>query len=510
MTEDLHNPNLGNAPLNPDAGAQGQPGAIPLQEQLSEPQRVQPEDFIPPEDVTPAGTYTSTGHPAMPVELMPSGLSIETKLKQTWMEIETTKSSFENLKAALDVIMDGKQVIMDGKQEKDGPDNFSKDLPLPPILLNSQAYSFLKYVVEYYVRKQMSFPDDGECLPVPDFDNSEPGVLTYYKRVLKNLGAFTSKTAQAAREAQQPKFSFLQPQLKGIRSELFWSYWHEEGRLSQTIQAIALRFQNVKLREDDPLANLEIDSLRPLANLLFGYIDDRYNRLTIERRNFEYQAQYGISLFGQNASRGMPAVSRTGFIEAFHNLLYRCILFYRQADNLTVRADSFPVLNGLREVNLLLTEGMHNQFNDLSVRARVEMMTEQYILSRQEIKEFLRGKAMVLYAEDWMGVVDTMKTIQGWPSASIKLYHELAEYGEDILLSIRYIPWTQVDEPDAATAWAMHHRKAIQRYIYTYQALTGVDISEENHLGGMTNGKHEMPGRLLQQRFTREKMLRGR
>src|SRR5262245_892242 len=60
--------------------------------------------------------------------------------------------------------------------------------------------------------------------------------------------------------------------------ELIWSYWHEEGMLVQTLKAIELRFQNGRGPIDrDPLANLEIDPLRPLNNLLWGYIQNEYN-----------------------------------------------------------------------------------------------------------------------------------------------------------------------------------------------------------------------------------------
>ena len=46
--------------------------------------------------------------------------------------------------------------------------------------------------------------------------------------------------------------------------ELIWSYWHEEGMLVQTMNAICMRFQNRRgPSERDPLANLEIDPLRP-------------------------------------------------------------------------------------------------------------------------------------------------------------------------------------------------------------------------------------------------------
>ena len=55
------------------------------------------------------------------------------------------------------------------------------------------------------------------------------------------------------------------------------------------------RFQNVRGHGDhDPLANLEIDPLRPLNNLLWGYIQDEQHRLTVVRRAYEYDHQYGL------------------------------------------------------------------------------------------------------------------------------------------------------------------------------------------------------------------------
>ena len=55
--------------------------------------------------------------------------------------------------------------------------------------------------------------------------------------------------------------------------ELIWNYWHEEGMLVQTMNAISWRFQNRRGPKDrDPLAMLEIDPLRGLNNLLWGWV----------------------------------------------------------------------------------------------------------------------------------------------------------------------------------------------------------------------------------------------
>ena len=50
--------------------------------------------------------------------------------------------------------------------------------------------------------------------------------------------------------------------------ELIWCYWHEEGMLMQTMNAISQRFQNVRrLSDRDPLLNLEIDPLLARARV---------------------------------------------------------------------------------------------------------------------------------------------------------------------------------------------------------------------------------------------------
>jgi hypothetical protein len=402
---------------------------------------------------------------------------------ETWDAIEKTKLPFAQVQTLIDGIID--PVYKTGATTATGNS----------LLLNSQAYNILKFAMEQVVRNNLGIPDTQKSLP-PSTTN---GTLPYYERVIKEIGDFFKASGGSYNNA------FFKTRLNGIRSELIWSYWHEEGMLVQTINAIALRFQNIGMGGRDPLANFELDSLRPISNILWGYVQDAQHRLSIVRRNYEYQSQYGIRLIGKAAPDLLPVTSRSNFIGAFHNLLHKCSQFYRDVDNLTIKADPFPVLNALREVNLLLTEGMHNQFNDLSLTARVEMMIEQWILGRKEIKEFLRGKAMVIYDEPWMGVVDTMKNIQGWQSTSIKPYHELAEYGEDILLSIRYTMWSQINNPQVAGNWANRFRPAIQRYTYSYQAVTGVDITAEN-----TNqsGKSIMPATLIANRYQKEKMAK--
>jgi hypothetical protein len=261
--------------------------------------------------------------------------------------------------------------------------------------------------------------------------------------------------------------------------ELIWSYWHEEGMLVQTLNAIARRFQNQRTAARDPLANFDIDPLRPLSNLIWGYIQDEQHRLTVARRAYEYDHHYGISLHGKAVPELRSADSRSKFLEALHNLLTACVTFYKQDDNTTIIADGFPVLNGLKEVHLLLAEGAHNQFGDLPSTARIEMLVQQWILARPEMREFIGGRTMVPYTEAWMDRVDGMKKLQNWTDVTVTYFNELARFGEQLLLSIRYGSWSEVHDARFATNWARNWRPEVKQYIHAYRAVTGVDLAPE-------------------------------
>ena len=306
---------------------------------------------------------------------------------------------------------------------------------------------------------------------------SLPGSLPYLKRIVRALlDTDNPEVAESPYVLGILGERFTSPSML----ELIWSYWHEEGMLVQTMNAICLRFQNRRgPLERDPLANLEIDPLRPLNNLLWGYIQDEYNRLTVPRRAYEYDHHYGLKMVGKAVPELRSADSRSKFIEAFHNLLQRTAAFYREDADTTVIADGFSLLSSLREVHLLLAEGAHNQFGDLPWTSRVEMLMMQWFLSRPEMREFLRGRVMVPYEERWMGQVDTMKRLQGWGDTSITHFRNLGAYGEQILLSIRYGDWSSENNQDAAKTWARYWRPEIQGYIHAYLAATGVNLAED-------------------------------
>jgi hypothetical protein len=261
--------------------------------------------------------------------------------------------------------------------------------------------------------------------------------------------------------------------------ELIWSYWQEEAALVQTMNAITWRFQNRRgAGERDPLASLEIDPLRPLKNFLWGYIQDEEHRLSVVRRAYEYAHHYGLTLLGKAVPEIRGADNRSRFIESLHNLLHLCSIFYKEDDDTTVVADGFPLLNALKEVHLLLTQGAANQYGDLPWTARLEMLMQQWLLARPEFREFLPRRIMVDYPEEWMSSVETMKTMQGWHSASVLHFRDLAVFGEQIVLSIRFQAWPSVIEAKDAANWARYWRPEIQGYIYAYRAVTGVDVTE--------------------------------
>jgi hypothetical protein len=282
-----------------------------------------------------------------------------------------------------------------------------------------------------------------------------------------------------AEEAAEICFGILAEKLTNpCFLELLWSYWHEEGLLVQAMNAISWRFQNrtSAVPGRNPLANLEVDPLRPLNNLLWGYIQDREHRLTTVRRAYEYDHHYGLVLASKPGPPVRGADSRSRFVDAFHHLLVLSAEFHERDDDTTVIADGFSVLNALKEVHLLLTEGQHNQYGDLPWTARHEMLMEQWILSRPEMRDWLSGRIMVAYPEEWMGPVDAMNRLQGWSDTSVLHFRDLGVFGEQLLLSIRFGAWSTVIAQEQAANWARYWRAELQGYIHAYRAVTGVDL----------------------------------
>ena len=317
-----------------------------------------------------------------------------------------------------------------------------------------------------------------------DYLNSDEDprqILPYLALVLRRLGEVHLVSKFAVGEEYQVCEGIIQERLAyPCLIELIWSYWHEEGMLAQTMNAISQRFQNLRAPGPrDPFAQLEIDPLRPLNNLLWGYVQDEQHRLGVLRRAHEYDHHYGMPLVGKALAELRTADVRSKFVESFHNLLYQTLQFYRQDDDTTVVADGFPVLNALKETHYLLAQGAHNQFGDLPSTSRQEMLIEQWLLSRPEMREFLGGRVMVPYPEPWMDKVDVVKTLKGWTDVSVVHFHDLAVFGEQILLSVRYGGWSIVNDPDQAANWARYWRPEVQGYMHGYRATAGVDLTSD-------------------------------
>jgi hypothetical protein len=282
--------------------------------------------------------------------------------------------------------------------------------------------------------------------------------------------------------------------------ELIWSYWIEQSMLVQGFNAVLLRFQNVRRAETDPLVELELDPLRPLNNFLWGWIQHEYRHLSVARRAYEYNHQYGLVLSGRAVGQLRPVDPRTTFLAAFHNLLRMCWAFYKEDADTTYIADAFPLLNALKDMGLILSQGADNQFRDLPWQARQEMLVQQWLMARPELKEFLSGKPMVAYPENWMSRMDAMRRLQKWGDVSVLHYNDLARFGERILLSIRYGNWLAQADQEVARTWARFWRPEVQGYLYAYQAVTGVDLSDDPPDTRSGDLRYAQPAVLLERR----------
>ncbi|TAJ13926.1 hypothetical protein DMA11_06970 [Marinilabiliaceae bacterium JC017] len=292
--------------------------------------------------------------------------------------------------------------------------------------------------------------------------------VPYYEEIKSNIHDWKENEAIQA-QVNSPIFI-----------ELIWTYWMEEGMLAQVINAIELRFQNKQIPySKTQINNLDISPLYPLNGLLWELVEAKRSRLSVQRRAYEYDHQYGLKLYGKAAPKLHSVDSRKRFLEAFHNLLHISFDFYRSDADQTVRADGFSLLNALKDLHLVLADGAYNQYNGLAWKSRKEMMFQQYLLSRKEMREFLGSKVMSP-VDDWIRNVDTVKKMMGKPDISTKYFSDLAERGEHILLSVRFGGWNEsnIGEDDAKT-WANFWKDDVQNYIYSYKVVTGVDLTAE-------------------------------
>lgn len=502
-----------------------------------------PDEVIDPGDELPKGRRERDDVvPRSPVDVRlghPSSPFHREYLLSIIIDKSTDALSFKNYAAFMDYVMCGekpdRRVVGKDEYEKIvGPKaeeyRRNRSRAFSP-LLDSDAYHLLQVATEAFVKVNCAVgyenfwekfsPGDEDGLlrrvgaedPGKSFDtlwreylqevNGTGSLLLPYLALIRNKFPELELISDGERKEAELCVGLIQEKLTHpCWVELIWSYWHEEGMLVQTLNAISRRFQNIQGSADpDPLAMVEIDPLRPLNNLLWGYIQGERDRLSLVRRAYEYDHHYGISISGKAVPTLQAADSRSKFLEAFHNLLYLCHVFFQQDDDTTVIADGFPVLNAIKEVHMLLAAGAHNQFGDLPMRARMEMMMQEWLLARPEFREFLPTRIMVDYPENWMGRVDAMKKLQGWDDTSVLHYRNLGLYGEKILLSIRYGDWSSIDDPAAAVLWARLYRGPLKNIMFSHQAVTGVDLTAEPTESQLTL-RATRPSVLLQKRLS--------
>lgn len=348
----------------------------------------------------------------------------------------------------------------------------------PPTIRRSHTfigvneYMMLKQGTEFFMLKQSALNEN-------DIEQYMGDRLPYFDHL--------SDTYESAESEYIPDNS-VSKSIRKVRFktpffiELIWNYWMEQGMLMQTMNLVNLRFQNISVGNaaNNQLARFDLSPLRPLSHLLWGFIQDEQHRLSLPRRLQEYDHEYGLLLSGRSAPSFAPADSRSKFLEAFHNLLTTTAIYYKEADDTTRIADAFPVLNCLKEVHLLLAEGNHNAYGNLTWTARHEMLMTQYLIARDEMRVFLGGRPMVPYPEEWMDRVDTVRSMMGWGATSITYFYDLAVHGEKLLLSIRYGDWSNAYMPAVNAAnWALAFRDSVQKYMHGYRTVTGADLSAD-------------------------------
>jgi hypothetical protein len=420
-----------------------------------------------------------------------------------WDYISNHALYFQEYEKFIDTILSGPDNIIANRKGKffdNNPDadDLSHNRQVSKIrspFIKSEEYNLIKFATDFYMLAKFGL----NPLQVSSYTKNK--VLPYYDIIIDKIRDDVDLKNLAGDSYDREVERLENP----IMIELIWNYWMEQGMLVQTMNVINLHFQNIKVtRYPSPLDRMHTDPLRPLSHILWGNIQDEQHRLSLPRRVSEYDHEYGLALTGRAVPQVNFSDTRVKFLEAFHNLLNLSFVYSKESDDTTYIADAFPILTALREVHLLLAEGNHNAYGNLTWTARQEMMMQQYILARPEMREFLGGRIMVPYPETWMDRVDTMRHIMGWGATSILHFYELALHGEQILLSIRYGNWSDatLDRTDAAN-WAQKFRNSIYRYIHAYRTVTGVDLSAEKIQS--TELFALQPTYLIQQRLLEEK-----
>ncbi|MEK7729169.1 MAG: hypothetical protein AAB354_12210, partial [candidate division KSB1 bacterium] len=243
----------------------------------------------------------------IPVSLQRTAVPLTNDLP-LWVVIKksTDALSFENYNRFMDIVLCGKP-LRDGENGSitDGRNTFkalkgNRFLPYNDV----EAYRLLKAATEAFVMvncgvdlQNFNFNFDLKDVSsrvgvnlntndlqtfwneyLKDVNGDENATLPYLALIREKLKDSPIKQAifnDSGLPASLPQdcFGIIREKLTNpCLLELIWSYWHEEGMLVQSMNSVAMRFQNIRANTNgrDPLANLEVDPLRPLNNLFWG------------------------------------------------------------------------------------------------------------------------------------------------------------------------------------------------------------------------------------------------
>lgn len=417
----------------------------------------------------------------------------ETPDKELWEAIRSKSLNFREYSAFISKIMSQRDESITYDDSFFGKNKRQKAVIRSPFI-GAREYNLLKFGTEFYMLSRSTLNADDIRGYLSNYS-----ALPYYEAISDSLDDIENEyEAGGSSISGESRFK------TAFFIELIWSYWMEQGMLIQAMNLICLRFQNIDNGNLGQLARFDLSPLRRLSHLFWDFIQDEQHRLSLPRRVREYDHEYGLALNGKAVPAFVPADSRSKFLEAFHSLLTTASIFFKEADDTTRIADAFPVLNSLKEVHLLLAEGNHNAYGNLTWTARHEMLMTQYIISREETRIFLGGRPMVPYPESWMDRIDTVRNMMGWGSTSITYFYDLAIHGEKILLAIRYGNWSDANMPAASAAnWAIAFRDSIQKYIHGYRTVTGVDLSADSNSNNAA--RTIQPSVLIQRRVIEER-----
>ena len=261
--------------------------------------------------------------------------------------------------------------------------------------------------------------------------------------------------------------------------ELIWSYWHEEGMLVQTLNAISARFQNMRGPVGQRSAGQSRDrsaaaAEQPAVGLHPGRAapadaSSGAPTSTTTTTGCRFTARpCPTTAHGRQpleVPRGVPQPAAP------------VLVFYKQDDDTTVIADGFPLLNALQgsapaalagraqPVRRPAVDGAHRDADAAVAPGAAGVPRVPADARHGGLPGAVDGPRR--RDEEAAGLDRRHRACTSATSAS---------FGEQLLLSIRYGAWSDAHDADQATNWARFWRPEIQGYIHAYRAVTGVDL----------------------------------